>query len=195
MGSEMCIRDREIRGCPAVVGQEVERGGTDSLSMGFRPVSSEPLNQSAITAKDRVIVRNVRVSLCRRPPTPGVRTHTVTDFLPMSSPATRSNITSIATTTDPFRRDTRSRRHSEGPLTRTQTHVLAATIRHTRGPRVIHVYGLTRTSVSRRRRATPQFSSLGARKELPHRLHVWQSGVWNGVTPGSGCSRHRSHLP
>src|SRR5665647_2378652 len=40
-----CESRQEIRGCPAVVGQAVERGGTDSLGVGLRPVQSEPLNQ------------------------------------------------------------------------------------------------------------------------------------------------------
>ncbi len=40
------------------------------------------------------VVLNVRVSLTRRPPGPIIPRHTVTEALPMSSPATRLNNTS-----------------------------------------------------------------------------------------------------
>ena len=52
-------------------------------------------SQSRITRNDPVIVLNVRVSLCRPRREPGVRTQTVTDSLPTSKPATRSNMTSM----------------------------------------------------------------------------------------------------
>ena len=53
-------------------------------------------SQSRITCNDPVVVLNVRVSLRRPPRGPGVRRHTVTDSLPTSRPATRSNMTSMA---------------------------------------------------------------------------------------------------
>jgi len=45
---------------------------------------------------------------------------------------------------------------SGGPSARTQTHVLAARSTGTRGPRAMHLCGLIRTSVRRRRRTTPR---------------------------------------
>jgi hypothetical protein len=77
-------------------------------------------------SSDLIIVENVRVSLLRLRPAAGVRTHTVTDAFRMSSPATRSNMTSTATT--PLQTTTGRRRRAEFSL-RTQTHVLAATIK------------------------------------------------------------------
>src|SRR5215207_11166897 len=53
-------------------------------------------SQSRITLNEPDMVLNVRVSACRRPFEPGIRGHTVTVSLPTSSPATRSNMTSIA---------------------------------------------------------------------------------------------------
>src|SRR5215216_4916281 len=53
-------------------------------------------SQSRITLNEPDMVLNVRVSACRRPFEPGIRRHTVTVSLPTSSPATRSNMTSIA---------------------------------------------------------------------------------------------------
>ncbi|GAB3062371.1 hypothetical protein GCM10027053_26020 [Intrasporangium mesophilum] len=58
----------------------------DSIPARVTPDSS---SQPVSTASERVIVGNVRVSLWRRPRGPGVRTHTVTVFLPMSSPWAR----------------------------------------------------------------------------------------------------------
>ena len=58
------------------------------------------VSQSRITRNDPVVVLNVRISLCRPRRAPGVRTHTVTESLPTSRPATRSNNTSIS---DSFR--------------------------------------------------------------------------------------------
>ena len=46
-----------------------------------------------------------------------------------------------------------------GPSARKQTHVLAATIRHPENPAPYTRTGFTRTTVQRRRRATPPFSS------------------------------------
>src|SRR3954462_13212170 len=57
-------------------------------------VTPRSTSQSRITISDRDIVENVRTSPTRRPRGPGVRTQTVTDALPTSSPATRSNKTS-----------------------------------------------------------------------------------------------------
>src|SRR4051794_32591077 len=65
-----------------------------------------------MTCSERVIVENVRVSARRPPRGPGVRTQTVSVFLPMSSPATRSNRTSTA---DPSSPSTTYRGRPEGP--------------------------------------------------------------------------------
>src|SRR3954467_11512816 len=64
-----------------------------------------------MTCSERAIVENVRVSDRRLRPS-GVRTHTVSVFLPMSSPATRSNRTS---TGDPSLWSTTNRGRPEGP--------------------------------------------------------------------------------
>ncbi len=112
-------------------------------------VTPDAVNQSRITCSERVIVANVRTSL-RQPRGPGMRTHTVTDALPTSSPVTRSNSTSTA---DPLLRST-STGVTGGLSARTQTYVLAATITGTRGPCAKHIYGLSRTCVCRRRRTT-----------------------------------------
>lgn len=74
-----------------------------------------------------------------------------------------------AATTAKRRRSPTSIRNKQ----RLVAHCSTATIRLTHGPRVIHVYGLTRTNVNRRHQAAPQFSPLGPRKILPHELHVW----------------------
>jgi hypothetical protein len=65
---------------------------------------------------------------------------------------------------------------SGGTSARTQTHALAAAIRGTRGPRAIHLNGLTRASVFRRRRTTGAFSSPGAAIQDRKRLHLMHSG-------------------
>jgi hypothetical protein len=59
-------------------------------------VTPASTSQSRITRSEPNIVLKVRVSLRRPPRGPGVRTHTVTDSLPTSKPATRSNMTSMA---------------------------------------------------------------------------------------------------
>src|SRR3712207_9481396 len=107
----------------------------------------------------------------------------------MSSPATLSNSTSTATTSS---LTTAGGASPGGSSARTQTHALAAAIRGTRGPRAIHLNGLSRASVFRRRRTTGAFSSPGAaiqdRKAL-HLMHlvyfgrlVVDGGVLAGVT-------------
>src|SRR3954447_13229104 len=65
-----------------------------------------------MTCSERVIVENVRVWDRRPPRGPGVRTQTVSVFLPMSSPATRSYRTS---TSDPLLTSTTCRASSGGP--------------------------------------------------------------------------------
>jgi hypothetical protein len=64
-----------------------------------------------------VVVLNVRVSARRPPRGPGVRTHTVTESLPTSRPATRSNMTSIGPSpSSPVRRLSPNGAGPEGPL-------------------------------------------------------------------------------
>lgn len=93
-------------------------------------------SQSRSASNARVIVRKVRVWL-RRPPLPsGVRTHAVSDFLPMSNPAHRSMIVSTAPPPD-------TTAPSGGASSRQSlTLVLTATIRCTRGSRVRLLNGL-----------------------------------------------------
>src|SRR3954447_22189273 len=79
----------------------------------------------------RVVVANVRTSL-RRPRGPGVRTQTVSDALPMSNPATRSNNTSTGTPP----RSAADGASTGGSSARKQTHALTAAIKgHPRTPR------------------------------------------------------------
>lgn len=66
-------------------------------------------------------------------------------------------------------------------MIRTQTHVLYGNNRARQEPRVIHFYGLTCTSVHRRRQAAPQFSSLGTRKHFPIFLHTSQIPEFCGL--------------
>src|SRR4051812_14718878 len=128
----------------------------------------------ATRGSPRVVVLNVRVWLIRRPPGPaGVRRQTVSDALPMSSPATRSNSTSTTTTSS--RVDGRWT-PSGGSSARTQTHALAAAIKGTRGPRAIHLNGLARASVFRRRRTTRQFSSPRAANQDRKPIHLMHPG-------------------
>jgi hypothetical protein len=143
---------------------------------------------------------NVRGSP-RRPRVPGVRTQGVNVALPMSSPATRSCMTSIRSlpciATDgvssggpsPGHRATRSRQQSRG----------------TRRPRAIHIYGLTRTTVQRRRRTPPAFSSARAAIKIATvtRLAFPVSGLVvtdrpvpliSRTTSGPGGKEFRPHL-
>src|SRR6478735_9273181 len=123
-------------------------------------------SQSRITPSERVIVGNVRVSLRRRPARLlGVRTHTVTAALPTSSPATRSNMTSIPTNSHPDDTGRSGRAASPGRSSaRTQTHALTGS--NQAAPEDPAPYtssgSPTRTSVFRRRRTTPRFSSASA---------------------------------
>jgi hypothetical protein len=109
-------------------------------------VTPSATSQSRITPSERVIVANVRVCDVRRPALVlGVRTQTVTDALPTSSPATRSNITSIPTNPFPSNPPTGvDRRASPGRSSaRTQTHALYGSNQAaTRRPRAIHLNGL-----------------------------------------------------
>jgi hypothetical protein len=93
----------------------------DSIAATVTPQAS---SQSRIDSSARVVVGNVRTSP-RRPRGPGVRTHTVNDALPMSSPATRSNNTSTATTP----RSATDETPPGGPSARKQTHALTAAIK------------------------------------------------------------------
>src|SRR5215211_2537571 len=133
-------------------------------------------SQSRITLNEPDMVLNVRVSACRRPFEPGIRRHTVTVSLPPSSPATRSNMTSIASLPfhpegghrlpAPLRRDlcqdTDPRARSNNPVT-------------PETPAPYTCNGLARTSVCRRHRTAPpilisQCSDLEERNRL-HLLH------------------------
>jgi hypothetical protein len=58
-------------------------------------------------------------------------------------------------------------RSPEGPLPGTQTHALAAAIKGTRGPPVIHLSELACTSMCRRRRTLETFSSARAAIKIP----------------------------
>jgi hypothetical protein len=73
---------------------------------------------------------------------------------------------------------------------RLQTRVLKATIRHTREPHAIHIYGRTRTSVTRRRRADLPFSRLRhGEKQLRHALHPWHQPVDADLPAATGRSQ------
>src|SRR5215210_6309545 len=111
-------------------------------------------SQSRITRNDPVVVLNVRVSACRPRRAPGVRTQTVTDAFPTSRPATRSYNTSIAIT--PLLEPTPGTVRV-GPGTCVDRRILCQDTgprarsnnpEGSRGPRAIHLYGLSRTSVT-----------------------------------------------
>src|SRR3954451_11288959 len=107
----------------------------------------------------------------------------------MSSPATRSKSTSTAI---PPPVDNRQASPG-GPSARTQTHALAAAIRGTREPRAIHLNGLTRTNVIRRRRTTGAFSSPGPAiqdREPLHLMHLLYYGCL-AIDGGVLAGRHR----
>src|SRR5215212_1476666 len=129
-------------------------------------------SQPRIRCNDPVVVLNVRVSL-RRPREPVVRTHTVTEPLPTSSPATRSNMTSIASLLPAREATLVSPRRSGGTSARTQTRVLSRQQSSgNRDPRAIHLSGIARTRVSRRRRPTPHSHQPVQRLEERNRLHL-----------------------
>src|SRR5829696_3705789 len=138
-------------------------------------------SQSRITCNDPVVVLNVRVTLRRPPRGPGVRTHTVTESFPTSRPATRSNMTSMAPpplpSGDPrlmasVRRDLCQDTDPRAPSQQSSGN---------RDPRAIHLNGLARTSVCRRRRPTPHSHQPVQRLEERNRLHLlheaWRLGI------------------
>lgn len=99
---------------------------------------------------------------------------------PMSSPATRSNNTSIPTA--PLPDDELARRRPEGPVPGHRPTRSTAAIKGTREPRALHLNGLTHTSVSRRRRTTRPFSSPSAAIQDRNRLHLMHHGAIFVVT-------------
>src|SRR4029450_3367531 len=97
--------------------------------------------------------------------------------LPTSSPATRSNMTCMTssflreatiTFTAPVRRDL---------CQDTDPRALSQQPSGNRDPRAIHLNGLARTSVSRRRRPTPNSHQPVQRLEERNRLHLLHAGA------------------
>src|SRR6188472_1207983 len=100
-------------------------------------------SQSRIIRNEANIVLNVRVCDLRPRLAPGVRTQTVTESFPTSSPATRSYMTSMATPFPAARRSRGDGSRPEGPSARdtdprARSNISAAT----EEPRAKHLYGL-----------------------------------------------------
>src|SRR4029453_11941540 len=126
----------------SITSSRQENGGfqyvdVDSIAAMLTPAST---SQSRITRNDPDMVLNVRVSARRRPLGPGIRTQTVNVSLPTSSPATRSNMTSIASLPrSPARRPSPHGVGPEGPLPGHRPACSKQKPNGNRAPRVIHL--------------------------------------------------------